>query len=65
MASRLVYEQFPKQDTDESLYKKWSICASYIHHGIYLGKKVSEEYAGSDIIRGSSFFVKLLSNCAW
>lgn len=64
IASRLVYEQFPKQDTSESLYKQWSVCQEYIPHGVYLSKKYSD-YAPSGKLKAHDFFLKLLSNCAW
>src|SRR5438067_2019049 len=46
IASRLVYEQFPKQDMSQSLFKEWSVCQDYIPHGVYLSKKYSD-YAPS------------------
>ena len=64
IASRLVYEQFPKQVTNESLYKKWNECQEYIPHGVYLSKKYSD-YAPTGKLKAHDFFVRLLSNCAW
>ena len=64
IASRLVYEQFPKQVMSESLYKEWNVCQEYIPHGVYLSKKYSD-YAPSGKLKAHEFFVRLLSNCAW
>ena len=64
IASRLVYEQFPKQRMSGSLFKEWNVCQEYIPHGAYLSKKFSD-YAASGSLRASDPFVKLLSNCAW
>jgi hypothetical protein len=64
IASRLVYEQFPKQVISESLYKEWNVCQEYIPHGVYLSKKYSD-YALSGKLKAHDSFVKLLSNCAW
>ena len=64
IASRLVYEQFPKQVMSESLYKEWNVCQEYIPHGVYLSKKYSD-YAPSGKLKSHDYFVKLLSNCAW
>jgi hypothetical protein len=64
VASRLVYEQFPKQLTSESLYKQWNVCQEYIPHGVYLSKKYSD-YALSGKLKAHEYFVRLLSNCAW
>jgi hypothetical protein len=64
VASRLVYEQFPRQITSESLYKQWNVCQEYIPHGVYLSKKYSD-YALSGKLKAHEYFVRLLSNCAW
>lgn len=64
IASRLVYEQFPKQVMNESLYKEWKVCQEYIPHGVYLSKKYSD-YARSCKLKAHEYFVNLLSNCAW
>jgi hypothetical protein len=64
IASRLVYEQFPKQRMSGSLFKEWNVCQEYIPHGVYLSKKFSD-YAASGSLKASDAFVKLLSNCAW
>ena len=64
IASRLAYEAFPKRDLIEALFKKWSQCQEYIHHGVYLSRKFSD-YAASGTLKGSTYFVKLLSACAW
>lgn len=64
IASRLVYEQFPKQVMSESLYKEWNVCQEYIPHGVHLSKKYSD-YARSGKLKAHEFFVRLLSNCAW
>jgi hypothetical protein len=64
VASRLVYEQFPRQITSESLYKQWNVCQEYIPHGVYLSKKYSD-YVPSGKLKAHEYFVKLLSNCAW
>jgi hypothetical protein len=64
IASRLVYEQFPKPVMSESLYKEWNVCQEYVPHGVYLSKKYSD-YAPSGKLKTHEFFVKLLSNCAW
>jgi len=64
-ASRLVWEQFPKQLDDDSLYKKWGLCQNFIPHGVYLSKKFDDDYARTGIVKGSDYFVRLLSNCAW
>jgi hypothetical protein len=63
VASRLVYEQFPKQIMGESLNKQWNVCQEYIPHGVYLSKKYSDYAPGK--LKAHEFFVKLLSNCAW
>jgi hypothetical protein len=64
IASRLAYEAFPKRDLNEQLFRKWSQCQVYIHHGVWLSKKFSD-YAASGKLKGSDYFVKLLSSCAW
>jgi hypothetical protein len=64
VASRLVYEQFPKQVMSESLYKEWNVCQEYIPHGVYLSKKYSD-YVPSGKLKAHEFFVRLLSNCGW
>ena len=64
VASRLVYEQFPKQVMGESLYKQWNVCQEYIPHGVYLSKKYSD-YVPSGKLKAHEYFVRLLSNCAW
>jgi hypothetical protein len=65
IASRLVYEQFPKQDLSESsLYKVWNVCQDYIPHGVYLSKKYSD-YAPSGKLKAHDSFVRLLGNSAW
>jgi hypothetical protein len=64
VASRLVYEQFPKQIMGESLYKQWNVCQEYIPHGVYLSKKYSD-YVPSGKLKVHEYFVNLLSNCAW
>jgi hypothetical protein len=70
IASRLVYEQFPKMHTG-SADNQWTICQDYIPHGVYLSKKFSD-YAASEVLKASSgvlkadiHFVRLLGNCAW
>jgi hypothetical protein len=64
IASRLAYEAFPKRQMNEALYEKWSQCQEYIPHGVHLSRKFSD-YAASGTLKGSTFFVKLLSSCAW
>ena len=64
IASRLVYEQFPKQDISESLYKVWRVCQDYIPHGVFLSKKYSD-YGPSGKLKAHDSFVRLLSNSAW
>jgi hypothetical protein len=64
IASRLVYEAFPKRHESQSLYKEWNVCQVYIPHGVYLSKKYSD-YARSGVLKGSEVFVDLLCNCAW
>jgi hypothetical protein len=64
IASRLVYEQFPKQTMGEPLYKEWNVCQEYIPHGVYLSKKYSD-YTPSGKLKANEYFVRLLSNCAW
>ena len=63
-ASQLVYEAFPKQYMNQSLYNEWNTCQDYVAHGVYLRKRYSE-YARSGHLRASDAFVKLLLNCAW
>jgi hypothetical protein len=63
-ASRLVYEQFPRQLTGESLYSRWNTCQDYIPHGVYLSKKYSD-YNTSGKLRSNEYFVGLLRSCAW
>ena len=64
IASRLVYQQFPKQDLGESFYKVWNVCQDYIPHAVYLSKKYSD-YAPSGMLKAHDSFVRLLSNSAW
>lgn len=64
IASRLVYEQFPKQSTKGSHYESWNVCQEYIPHGVYLSKKYSD-YAPSGKLKAHDYFLQLLSNCAW
>jgi hypothetical protein len=64
IASRLAYEAFPKRQMNKALYEKWSQCQEYIPHGVHLSRKFSD-YAASGTLKGSTFFVKLLSSCAW
>ena len=64
IASRLVYEQFPKQVMSESLYKEFNVCQEYIPHGVFLSKKYSD-YARFGKLKAHDYFVTLLSNCAW
>jgi hypothetical protein len=63
-ATKLVAEQFPKRKTNESLFKDWNICQTYIPHGVHLSKKFGE-YAASGVLTGPLLFVKLLATCAW
>jgi hypothetical protein len=64
IASRLAYEAFPKRELNEPLFKKWSKCQEYIPHGVQLSRRFSD-YAASGTLKGSEYFVKLLSSCAW
>ena len=63
IASRLVFEQFPKKEMGQTLFKTWNVCQQYIPHGVYLSKKYSDYTPGK--LKASEFFVRLLSNCAW
>ena len=70
IASRLVYEQFPKMHTG-SFNSQWNICQQYISHGVCLSKKFND-HASSEALKAASggfkadvYFVSLLSNCAW
>jgi hypothetical protein len=64
IASRLVFEQFPKQEMSESFYKVWNVCQDYIPHAVYLSKKYSD-YAPKGKLKAQESFVRLLSNSAW
>ncbi|KAG4441818.1 hypothetical protein IFR05_002682 [Cadophora sp. M221] len=61
-ASRLVFEQFPKREKDETLYSRWSKCAEYIAHVIYLSKRYTDY---SRVLKGSPELIMVLSNAAW
>lgn len=61
-ASRLVFEQFPKREKDESLYTRWSKCAEYIAHVIYLSKRYTDYVR---VLKGSPELIMVLSNAAW
>ncbi|KAH0564815.1 hypothetical protein GP486_001804 [Trichoglossum hirsutum] len=47
-ASQLVYEAFPRQILNQSLYKKWDTCQDYIPHGVHLRKSYLFEISDLD-----------------
>ncbi|KAK0125805.1 hypothetical protein ONS95_007437 [Cadophora gregata] len=63
-ASRLVFQQFPDREPNETLYKQWNICREYIPHGIQLRIGYSK-YNRNRILQVPREFEELMSNCAW
>lgn len=63
-ACRLVFQQFPNRQMNETLYKQWNMCREYIHHGISLRIAYSK-YSRSRTLQVPNEFVELMSNCAW
>jgi len=63
-ASRLVFQQFPDREPNETLYKQWNMCREYIPHGIQLRIGYSK-YGRSRSLQVPNEFVELMSNCAW
>ena len=61
-ASRLVFEQFPKREKDETLYSRWGKCADFIAHVIYLSKRYTEFVK---VLQSIGEFIMVLSNAAW
>jgi hypothetical protein len=64
IASRLVYEAFPKQYMNQSLYNEWGTCQFFIPHGVQLSKKYSD-HVRAGVLKASEAFIRLLCNCAW
>ncbi|KAG4441817.1 hypothetical protein IFR05_002681 [Cadophora sp. M221] len=63
-ASRLVFQQFPNREINQTLYRQWNMCREYIPHGIQLRIGYSK-YSRIRTLKVRSEFVELMSNCGW
>ncbi|KAH6690763.1 P-loop containing nucleoside triphosphate hydrolase protein [Leptodontidium sp. MPI-SDFR-AT-0119] len=63
-ASKLVFQQFPNREPNETLYRKWNICREYIPHAIHLRMAYSK-YSRTGKLKVLDEFVELMSNSGW
>ncbi|KAL2064599.1 hypothetical protein VTL71DRAFT_3736 [Oculimacula yallundae] len=63
-ATRLVYQQFPIRETNQSLYRQWNMCREYISHGVQL-RIGYDKYGRLKTLKAPHEFLELMCNCGW